>query len=197
MCSKKTRKTKAEATRLTIYDRESYFDATFSVDERREIRNRIILECGFSDSFHGITKAFDLLRRAETEIMKALNMYPVPSDWEHIHVCRQLEIDYKSFAKNVPKLPIEPFYQFVEPLFSHFKPAKNAMQLEVQTQHIHLAFIDWIDFTCPKHGCTKDDHGFGCWDRFEKSDYERAARRICAHNGRRKKFQPLRLVHSA
>ena len=196
--ARKTRKPKI-ARPLTIYDREKYFDATFSAIERDQIRQRIAMECGFEPGhLLSITKPFDLIRDAETEIMNALNMYPVPDDWLHIHVCRQLEIDYKSFAKNVPKLPIEPFYKFVEPLFPHFKAAKNAMQLDIQTHHMHLAFIDWVNETCGKHGCKRSHHSFACWDRFEKRSYEEAVRRVCAHNERREKFtnSPLRLVHS-
>ena len=188
---------KSSATRPpTIYDREKYFDVKLSQNECSEIQNRIIAEMGLKRPSAGISRTFDLLHAAETEIMNALNMYPVPWDWQHIHVCRQLEIDYKSFAKNVPKLPIEPFYRFVEPLFPHFKAAKNKMQLSIQTQHAHLAFIDWIDQVCPENGCKKSSHGYGCWDTFEKVDYEQAAKRICAHNAARPKFTPLRLVHS-
>jgi hypothetical protein len=183
---------------LTILDRDKYFDVTLSDEECEMIREKIMRESGFGRSFIRITKCFDLLRDAETEIMEALNMYPVPWGWQHIHVCKQLEIDYKSFARNIPKLPIEPFYAFVEPLFPHFRPAKNKMQLSIQTQHVHLAFIDWIDEACPKHGCQKEHHSFACWDRFETASYEEAARRICAHNARREKFtsSPLRIVHS-
>ena len=194
------RKKRAPPRPLTIYDGEKYFDAKFSAEEREQIRERIADECGPPMEgiygYIGINRAHDLLRDAETEIMNALNVYPVPSDWKHIHVCRQLEIDYKSFARNIPKLPIEPFYRFVEPLFPHFKPARNAMQLKVQTGQIHHAFVDWIDEVCPQIGCAKSSHGWTCWDRFEKASYEVAAERICAHNLRRTKFTPLRLVSS-
>jgi len=195
--AKKSIPNAAQTRRLTIYDGEKYFDATFSEDERDEIRERIISECGFADRTRGMMKAWDLLRDAETEIMNALDIYPVPVDWQHIHVCKELEIDYRRFAKNEQKRPIEPFYLFVERQFPHFKPARNAMQLDVQTQHIHLAFIDWIDDACPRHGCQKSSHGWGCWDRFEKADYKEAARRIWNHNQGRAKFGPLKLVHSA
>ena len=181
----------------TIFDGEKYFDATFSEDEREMIRKRIMAETGFgADRLSAIRQCWNLLRDAGEEIAKTLNINPVPSDWKHIHVCRQLEIDYKSFAKNVPKLPIEPFYKWVEPLFPHFKPAKNAMRLDIQTNHIHLAFIDWVDAACPQNGCTKSHHEFSCWDRFERADYEEAARRIWAHNERRQKFAPPKLVYS-
>lgn len=183
---------------LTIHDGERYFDARFSEEEREELRERIVQECGFAERRSGFWQMDKLLRDAETEIMHALNLYPVPGDWTHIHVCRQLEIDYKSFAKNVPKLPIEPFYKFVESRFPHFKPAKNKMQRDVQKQHIHLAFIDWIDSMCPENGCKRSHHGFSCWDRFEKADYLVAAMRIWEFNAKRPKFKvsPLRLVHS-
>ena len=200
--SARKRKSIAPARPLTIYDREKYFDATFSEEERKMLRRRIEDETGLigkghhGDRFLAICKCGKLLRDAKTEIMNALRMYPVPADWTHIHVCKQLEIEYKSFAKNVPKLPIEPFYKFVEPLFPHFKPAKNKMQLEIQTHNVHLAFIDWIDEACVKAGCLKSSHSWACWDRFEERSYEAAAERIWAHNARRQKFSPLRLVHS-
>lgn len=185
---------------FTMRDPDRYFDATFSAEERQEIMERITAECSLPGRdgarFAEISQAFDLLRDAETEIMNALHLYPVPDDWAYIHVCRQLEIDYKSFAKYVPKAPIEPFYLFVAPLFPHFKPAVNAMQLSIQTRHVHLAFVDWIDQACPDHGCMKTSHGSTCWDRFEKADYETAAQRVWAHNERRKKFTPLHLVKS-
>jgi len=180
---------------LTIYDREKYFDATFSAEERDMIRARIMAETGFEDRYKAIRKAFDLVEKAETELEDRLNMYPVPPDWTYIHLCKQLEIDYKSFERNIPKLPIEPFYVFVAPLFPQFKPVTNKYQISIQTNHLHLAFIDWIDEVC---ACGRSFHGFACWDRFEHVSYEEGARRIWEFNARRQKFtsSPLRIVHS-
>jgi hypothetical protein len=117
-----------------------------------------------------------------------------PLDWVSIHMCRELEIDYKSFAKNVPKLPIEPFYQFVASRFPRFRPTSNKMRLDVQQHHMHLAFIDWIDAECERIACPKSYHGLGCEDRYEKPDYTAAVQRVWKHNASRPK---LTLVHSA
>lgn len=184
----------AEAA-LTIHDREKYFDTTLSQKEIEEIMDRIAVEF---DDCRGLAMAYQLINEAEIEIQNALKMDTVPYAWCCIHACRQLEIDYKAFAKNNPRLPIEPFYNFVEPLFPQFKQANNKIQLSVQTKQIHVAFVDWVDEACAQHGCTKSHHGPGCWDRFEKADYAEAASRISAHNVRRAKFtaSPLRLVHS-
>ena len=187
---------------LTIYDGEKYFDATFSSEECEQIRDLIKAEIGLDDDNHfsGIRATFDLINKADKKIAEAFgtSVYKIPVSWSYIHVCRELEIDYKSLAKNLPKLSIEPFYAFVESQFPSFKPAKNDSQRTIQTKHIHLAFIDWIDVACPASGCKKSDHGFSCWDRFEEADYTAAAKRIWEFNGKRPRLKigPLRLVHS-
>lgn len=202
MSAKKTRtsKRKVAANRpLTIYDGDKYFDASFSSDEFKELRDLIQAEIGLGDVFMSIRKTFDLIDKADKKISRALNIYPVPDSWSYIHVCKELEIDYKSLAKNVPKLPIEPFYAFVETQFPHFKFARNDSQKAIQDAHIQCAFVDWIDSVCPRNGCKKSSHGWGCWDRYEDVDYIVARMRICYFNDTRPRFAaaPLRLVHTA
>jgi len=178
---------------LTIYDAERYFDAEFTHDEEMELRRRIMDECGIPNDFQG--RAWMMVTEMQTrnEICRALGS--CPPDGAYIHICRQLEIDYKAFAKNEPKLPIEPFYQFVERQFPRFRPAKNKMQLEVQTHHIQGAFSEWLESACPASGCKKSEHWlWGCSDRFERVDYKAAATRIWERNAARPK---LTLVHSA
>lgn len=186
---RRTRKS-AGARPLTIYDGEKYFDATFSDEETFEL-NRYILEmCGIEgDSMWLFIKR----QEVDRELCRKLGMSSIPYDWATIHICRELEIDYKSFAKNEPKLSIEPFYQFIESRFPEFKEARNKMQLDVQTRQIWTAFIDWTDAECETARCPRSYHGF-CRDRYEQPDLELAAQRIWKHNASRPK---LTLVHSA
>lgn len=191
---RRTRKS-AGARPLTIYDGEKYFDAKFTHDELLELDNRILAECGYENDYQG--RGFLLYQRLNVahELGRKLGLGGMaPLDWVSIHMCRELEIDYKSFAKNVPKLPIEPFYRFVASRFPRLKPTSNELRLDVQRHHMHLAFIDWIDGECQRIACPKSYHGLGCEDRYEKPDYSIALQRVWKHNAARPK---LMLVHSA
>lgn len=188
-CSSGTRKA-TSAYPLTIYDGDKYFDAKFSEEERRDISRQIAAVYG-CDEFMGVYFLWD---RTNRELCRELDDWNIPEDWAYIHICRQLEIDYKAFAKNVPKLPVEPFYRFVESRFRDFKPAKNKLQMEIQTKQIARAFTTWIKAQCEEAGCTEPYHDYVCQDRYQKPDYETAARRIWEHNASHPK---LTLVHSA
>ena len=177
----------------TIYDGDKYFDAKFTEDELWEVDQRILAECGFKNDRQGRTWLYTQWITLGWEIGGKLGLGGMVShEWVTIHMCRELEIDYKSFAKNVPKLSIEPFYAFVERQFPRLKPTDNKMRLDVQKQHMHLAFIDWIDAECQRIACPKSYHGLGCEDRYEKPDYLTALQRIWKHNAARPK---LTLVH--
>lgn len=178
----------------TIYDGERYFDATFTADEMRELDARILAECGFANDKAGRSWLFCKSMLLGGELAAALGRGYVGHHEVAIHMCRELEIDYKSFVKNEPKLPIEPFYQFVASRFPRLKPTSNKMRLDVQQDHMHLAFIDWVDAECERNACPKSYHGSGCEDRYEKPDYAIAVQRVWKHNAARAK---LTLVHSA
>jgi len=179
----------------TIYDGDKYFDAKFTSDECLALGSRIMDECGINNDFQGRGWLMTTIMEAGWELDRKLGMSygSRPHEWAYIHICRQLEIDYHSFAKNEPKLPIDAFYRVVERKFPQFKPAKNRMQLDVQTHHIHMAFLDWVESACPATGCQKSEHWlWGCSDRFEKPDYDAVVKRIWEHNAARPK---LTLVH--
>lgn len=179
----------------TIYDGEKYFDAKFTEDELWELDERILAECGFVDDERaGRSWLYCQWITLGGEIGRKLGMGMVSREWVTIHMCRELEIDYKSFAKNVPKLPLEPFYRCIESRFPHFKPTNSKVRLDAQKQCLHLAFIDWIDAECARIACPKSYHGLGCEDRYEKPDYVTAVQRVWKHNAARPK---LTLVHSA
>lgn len=179
----------------TIYDVDKYFDAEFTWDERFALEDRILDECEMErDRYRTWISAS--ITNAMWDISKALGMShsSCPIDWAYIHICRQLEIDYKSFAKNEPKLPIESFYRFVESRFPRFKPTDSEMRLSSQRHHMHVAFIDWVDAECQRTECPKSYHGIACEDRYEEPDYAIAVQRVWKHNASRAK---LTLVHSA
>lgn len=191
--SQKRKVTSARA--LTIYDGDKYFDAKFTEDELYELEERILAECGFEEGYGGSSWMTVQWITLGSELGRKLGLRDMASrEMVAIHMCRELEIDYKSFAKNTPKLPIEPFYKFVEPRFPRFKPTDIKMRLDVQKHHMHLAFIDWIDAECERIACPKSYHGLGCEDRYEKPDYLTALQRVYKHNAERPK---LTLVHSA
>ncbi len=184
----------AKARPPTIYDGDKYFDAKFTQDELWELDRRILAECGFENDREGSTWLYMQWITLGSELGRKLGSgYMVSREWVTIHMCRELEIDYKSFAKNVPKLSIEPFYAFVERQFPRLKPTDNKLRLDVQKHHMHLAFIDWIDAECQRIACPKSYHGLGCEDRYEKPDYLTALQRIWKHNAARPK---LTLAHS-
>jgi len=184
----------AKARPPTIYDGDKYFDAKFTQDELWELERRILAECGFEDDFNGrswlttqwITLGHELGRKLGLSDMASIERVT-------IYMCRELEIDYKSFAKNIPKLPIEPFYRFVASRFPHFKPANNKMRLDVQLTHLRSAFVDWVEAECQRTSCPKSYHGSGCEDRYEQPNYMTALQRVYKHNAERPK---LTLVHS-
>ena len=189
------RRKATKARPVTIYDGEKYFDAKFTQDELFELDRRILAECGFDNDSSGRGWLTSKWITLGSELGQKLGLGDMASrEWTTIHMCRELEIDYKSFAKNVPKLAIEPFYQFVASRFPRLKPTSNKMRLDVQQHHMRLAFIDWIDAECERIACPKSYHGLGCEDRYEKPDYLTAVQRVWQHNAARAK---LTLVHSA
>ena len=188
----KRKVTKAQP--LTIYDGDKYFDAKFTFDEMRKLRDRIVVEAGFDDKDEGRSWLSTHLILLSSDLGARLGIGRASHEMAVIHMCRELEIDYKSFAENAPKLPIEPFYQFVASRFPRLKPTSNEMRLDVQQHHMHLAFIDWIDAECEKIACPKSYHGLGCEDRYEEPDYMTAVQRVWKYNAARPK---LTLVHSA
>jgi len=197
MTTKRGKRKVAMSRPPTIYDGDKYFDAKFTADELRELDERILAECGFEADEdhrdgHSWLYAQWITLGADLGLKLGLRGGMASREWVTIHMCRELEIDYKSFAKNVPKLPIEPFYAFVEKQFPRLKPTDNEMRLDVQKHHMHLAFIDWIDAECQRIACPKSYHGLGCEDRYEKPDYLTALQRIWKHNAARPK---LTLVH--
>lgn len=189
-----TRKT-TSAPHLTIYDVDEYFDAKFTSDELQELDEHILAECGFANDFHGRAWLFCEKIKLRRELEAKLGLRGgVPGEWITIHMCRELEIDYKSFAKNTPKLPIEPFYRFIESRFPQFKPTNNKLRLDVQKCHLRAAYIDWVELECRRTACPKSYHGSGCEDRYEEPDYLTAVQRVWRRNAARLK---LTLVHSA
>lgn len=188
------KRTAAAPRQPTIYDGEKYFDAKFTKDELDELSERILDECGFANDRDGRYWLLTQWIILGGQLGEMLGTGYVGHEKVTIYLCRELEIDYKSFAKNVPKLPIEPFYRFIEPRFPRLKPTYNKMRLDVQEHHVHLAFIDWIDAECERTACPKSYHGSGCEDRYEKPDYAIAVQRVWKHNAARPK---LTLVHSA
>ena len=110
--SKKRARTKPP---LNMYDGPKYFDAKFTSEEREQLLDQIVEVSGidFQNYF------FTLQRPTEKEICRVLDAIGWGKledlyDYVLIKLCRDLEIDYKSFAKNEPKLPLDRFIAFAK-----------------------------------------------------------------------------------
>jgi len=109
-------------------------------------------------------------------------------DYALIHICRQLQVDYKSFAKNLPKLPIDGFIASAKLAFPEFRRPRNKVEFKIQEHKLHLLWCDWHGEECARTGC-KNEHHWLCSDRFAKRDYPAILQEIAAHNERRPKLQ--------
>lgn len=214
-------KRKAAIERAPDMRREhaKFFDATFTSEERSTLRSRIIELTGLKDY---CIADFKLFRPIEREIGNAIGWSvtrEVLEDYVLIKISRDLEIDYKSFARNKPKLPIDTFLQLAKAKFPEFKKAKSTTVRIVQRDRLWMLWTDWIDLECERRGCENERHWM-CTDKFVAHDLDDIADDIAAYNATRprliespecvaetvetpfgvkkKNLQPkLRLVHSA
>jgi hypothetical protein len=206
MSERKPRKTKAVRP-LTIWDYEKYFDATFTAAERKALEDRLVIVCGFrkNDDEHAsiCAMAWDhqIFRPAQEEIWPALraagldpnrDLYERIADCTLIHLCRQLEIDYKSFAHNVPKLPIAGFIAAAKSAFPEFRRPRNNTERRIQEHKLHGLWCDWHVEACPRTGCRNESHWL-CDDRFAERDYPAILEEVARYNETRPKMQ---LVYS-
>ena len=170
---------------LTVYDKEKYFDAKFTANEREQLREKIFDVVGEDDAF----RRFCFFRSVENEVIKFMGSmgwgkYEQLQDFVLIKVCRDLEIEYKSFAKNEPKLPIAGFIELSKRTFTDFRAARNSTTRTLQGNKLWSLFCDWRDRECHRTGCKREDHWL-CRDRFERPDLEAIAASIADNNATR------------
>lgn len=186
-----------QAHPLTIRDGRKYFDAKFTGEERDALRKRLMEICGYgpetdcsSIKVHDyLGFEHDILRPAEEEIWPAFRAQGLDyhrdggrfCDYALIHICRQLEIDYKAFAKNEPELSIEGFIAFAKRAFPEFRRPRNKIEFKIQEHKLHLLWCDWHSEECARTGCTKTGHWL-CLDRFANRDYAAILKQIAKHN---------------
>lgn len=197
------RKVTREATRPpTIWDGEKYFDATFTALERRALRDKLIDVCGYgAGNYCGFERAIE--GPAQDTVWPVFVAEGFEYERDHarlcdyalIHVCRELGIDYKSFAANVPKLSIAGFIECAKRAFPDFKRPRNKIEATIQEHKLHLLWCDWHEEECARTGCTCKHHWL-CGDRFAMRDYPAILEQVAAHNRTRPRFAPLKLVHS-
>jgi len=206
--TRKPRKPKVERP-PTIWDHSKYFDATFTSVERAALRDRLVIVCGYEkpgDRKYIGRLAWEnqIFEPAQDEIWPALraagldadrDLYGRIADCTLIHLCRQLEVDYKSFAQNVPKLPIAEFVSAAKSAFPDFRQPRNNVERRIQEHKLHVLWCDWHKEACPRTGCERESHWL-CDDRFEERNYPAILKQIAAYNEIRPKYAPLRLVHS-
>jgi hypothetical protein len=162
---------------------EGYFDAKFNDAERMLLRVRILVATGISP----LAFADDVLEPAEQEIRAALGYWPAPErlrDWRLIHAAKQLGIDYKSFALNEPKLPLDDFIAAAQRALPDLLPGNGTLAKSVNGHRVWCAFVDWVNANCP---CGNERHTF-CRDRFEPVDRHLIAAKIQKYNETRPKL---------
>jgi len=194
-------------TPVTMWDGPKYFDAVFTDEERIQLREKLMDVCGFGARRNGYRNyvgfEHDIEYPAQDEVWKAFCSFGFTyekdsdklRDYALIHVCRQLEIDYKQFAKNAPKLSIDGFIASAKMAFPDFKRPRNKVELKIQEHKLHQLWCDWQDDECVRTKCVKESHWL-CSDRYAARDYDAILGEIARYNMGRPKFEPLRLVHS-
>lgn len=206
MTSKRRRKKANEP--LSMWDADQYFDATFTEKERSVLRRRLMQVCGYGPetcSFGGNFVGFDydIERPAQDSIAAVFTAqglcyrrdYARFADYGLIHICRELGIDHRSYAANVPKRSIDKFVEFAKRSFPEFKRPRNKIERKIQEHKLHAAWCDWSKEECPRTGCTSDDHWL-CSDRFVDRDYAAIIEQVAVYNETRPKFAPPKLVYS-
>ena len=181
----KRAKTIAQDRQLTIYDKDKFFDAQFTHSERAEIKGRVREATGMDH----LEAEFNLFSPVRREIQKALRSMSWGcnerlEDYMLIKICRDLEIDYKSVAKNEPKLPIDAFVDFAKRMFPQFRRARNTTVRLVQERELWKAWVDWRERACVQTGCHKEDHWL-CSDRFVEPDLNKIADEVADYNATR------------
>jgi hypothetical protein len=189
---------------LTTADGVKYFDATFTAKERETLRRKLMDLCGYRSRPAGhICFERDILQPAEDLVWPAFVgaglTYDADrdrlDDYTLIHICRELEFDYKAFAANTPKLPIDGFVECAKRAFPEFKHPRNVIETKIQEHKLHALWCDWSGDECVRTGCTCESHWL-CSDRFVKPDYSKIIGQIAEHNETRPKFAPPKLVYS-
>jgi len=186
MTGRKVRKAAPKASgeltlsRATIAE---YFDVTLTNAEAQELGDRLREVTGLSrlSFWHSVEDP------AAREIERLVGYQDLPNGSTLVHIARQLGVDHRPYARNEPKISLDPFIAAAKRAFPEFRPAKNAVVRSVQRQKLWSAFVDWQDENCP---CGDQHHTF-CSDRFEKLDLDGVALTIARYNETRPK---LRLV---
>jgi hypothetical protein len=184
----------------TIWDGDRYFDATFTANEFEALRRKLMDVCGY-DNY--ISFEYDIFRPAEEAVWPVFKAQGLDyerdnsklCDYALIYICKQLGVEYRSFAANAPKLPIDGFIERAKRLFPEFRHPRNAIELKIQEHKLHGAWVDWQDEECRRTGCTCESHWL-CSDRFVDCDYAAILRQIAEYNQDRPKFAPPKLVYS-
>lgn len=157
---------------LTIWDREKYFDATFTSDERSILREKLMNVCGYDADFGLIAFEYDIERPAEKEvwpvfIAEGLTLerdQDVLETYALIHVARQLRIDYKGYAKNLPKRPIDGFVRLAKETFREFTRPRNTIELKIHQRKLWGLWCEWREMENERTGCGIDSDFFAKYD---------------------------------
>lgn len=201
---------------LTIFDGDKYFDVAFSTRERMALERKLEDHCGYgADSWPpessrrrfgiGDHMGFerDILHPAEEVVWPVFveqgytyeQDYPRLRSYALIHICRELGIDYRSFAKNMPKLSIAGFIEHAKRSCPEFRVPRNKVEQAIQEHKLRAVWSDWMEVECERTGCTCDSHWL-CNDRFEHCDYAAIMKCIAEFNQTRPKLAPPKLVWS-
>ncbi len=198
------RKTSPKKERpATKWDGEKYFDATFSAEERRALQDRLMDICGYgpdpSGRGHYLAFEHNIFRPAQDEIWAPFQVAGLDYNRDHarlcdytlIHLCRDLQVDYKSFAKNVPKLPIDAFIECAKRAFPEFQKPRNNTERRIQEHRLHMLWCDWRDEEIERTGCcgNQGNHWLCCSDRFVDPDYPAILEQIAKYNETRPKLR--------
>lgn len=193
---------------LTIWDGDKYFDAKFTENERGDLRDRLMDVCGYGKADGLIGRNFmgfeyDIERPAQDVVWPAFCAQGLTyerdhgrlSDYALIHICRELQIEYKTFARNAPKLPIDGFIECAKRSFPEFKRPRNKIEAKIQHHKLYALWVDWLDEECPRLGCSCEHH-WQCHDRFVERDHRQIIAAIAAYNETRPKLPALKMVYS-
>lgn len=162
-----------------------YFDVELTNEEQQQVTQCILKATGMTWNYFSVFGIESAQQDVEREL--GISRYEVTHSQALIYTCKQLGIEYRKYAKNLPKRSIAEFVELAKLKFPHFVSPRSEIVRSAQTQPLHLAWIDWVDEQC---ACGAERHWL-CFDRFEVMDYDSVIAVIVESNEQRKK-----LLHS-
>jgi hypothetical protein len=173
---------------------QEYFDVTFTGEEYDMLRDRIIEVSGVAHD----RWFWDLEEPTKHELFsKLVSWGRCKSIYECviIKLARDLGIDHRTFAKNVPKLPIDSFVDLATKTFTDFVPARNSTISKLQVNRLQDLFNDWLNIECPrKRGCKKSEHAW-CHDHFVEPMMHTIMTDVAAANQKRRRRVSKDIAH--